>query len=155
MNGGDYDYIWQAADWPALHYDLPALAEPLARVSRSQGVLLGRLADVGLVLRDQASLVALTEDVLKTSEIEGEHLDAQSVRSSIARRLGVDIGALAPVDRHVEGVVEMVLDATAGSQQPLSAERLFGWHAALFPTGTLECGRFGSVISSAVRCCST
>lgn len=135
MNSGDYDYIWQAEEWPALRYDLPALAEPLARVSRAQGVLLGRLADVGWALRDQASLAALTEDVLKTSEIEGEHLSAQSVRSSIARRLGVDIGALAPVDRHVEGVVEMVLDATARSQLPVSAERLFGWHAALFPTG--------------------
>jgi hypothetical protein len=86
-------------------------------------------------LRDQASLAALTEDVVKTSEIEGEQLNVESVRSSIARRLGVDIGALAPVDRHVEGVVEMVLDATANCQAPVSRERLFGWHAALFPTG--------------------
>jgi Fic family protein len=97
--------------------------------------LLGRLADVGMALRDQASLGALTEDVVKTSEIEGEHLDVESVRSSIARRLGVDIGALAPVDRHVEGVVEMVLDATADCHAPVTRERLFGWHAALFPTG--------------------
>src|SRR5690606_27304878 len=86
-------------------------------------------------LRDQASLAALTQDVLKTSEIEGELLNAQSVRFSIARRLGVDIGALAPVDRHVEGVVDMVIDATSRSAEPLTAERLFGWHAALFPTG--------------------
>jgi Fic family protein len=96
---------------------------------------MGRLADVGMALRDQASLAALTEDVVKTSEIEGEHLDVESVRSSIARRLGVDIGALAPVDRHVEGVVEMVLDATANCDAPVTRERLFGWHAALFPTG--------------------
>jgi len=96
---------------------------------------MGRLADVGMALRDQASLAALTEDVVKTSEIEGEHLNVESVRSSIARRLGVDIGALAPVDRHVEGVVEMVLDATANCNEPVSRERLFGWHAALFPTG--------------------
>ena len=132
---GDYTYIWQSPDWPNWRYDLSALAEPLAAVSRAQGLLLGRLADVGLGLRDQAGLAALTEDVLKTSEIEGEHLNAASVRSSIARRLGVDIGALAPVDRHVEGVVDMVLDAAAHSMAPLSDERLFGWHAALFPTG--------------------
>jgi hypothetical protein len=116
-------------------FDLAALAGPMAEVSRAQGLLMGRLADVGMALRDQASLAALTEDVVKTSEIEGEQLNVESVRSSIARRLGVDIGALAPVDRHVEGVVEMVLDATANCQAPVSRERLFGWHAALFPTG--------------------
>ena len=96
---------------------------------------MGRLADVGMALRDQASLAALTEDVVKTSEIEGERLNVESVRSSIARRLGVDIGALAAVDRHVEGVVDMVLDATANCHAPMSQERLFGWHAALFPSG--------------------
>jgi Fic family protein len=135
MNGGDYTYIWQARDWPSWRYDLAALAQPLAGVSRAQGLLMGRLADVGMALRDQASLSVLTEDVIKTSEIEGEYLNVESVRSSIARRLGVDIGALAPVDRHVEGVVEMVLDATANSKAPVTRDRLFGWHAALFPTG--------------------
>ena len=135
MNSGDYTYIWQNKDWPDWHYDLATLAGPLAEVSRAQGLLLGRLADVGMALRDQASLAALTEDVIKTSEIEGERLDAESVRSSIARRLGVDIGALSPVDRHVEGVVEMVLDATARCEAALTQDRLFGWHAALFPTG--------------------
>ena len=135
MKRGDCEYIWQAGDWPAWRFDLAALAEPMAQVSRAQGLLLGRLADVGMALRNQASLNALTEDVVKTSEIEGEQLNVESVRSSIARRLGVDIGALAPVDRHVEGVVEMVLDATANCQAPVSRERLFGWHAALFPTG--------------------
>jgi Fic family protein len=109
MNYGDYTYIWQASDWPSWRYDLATLAQPLADVSRAQGLLMGRLADVGMALRDQASLSALTEDVIKTSEIEGEHLIVESVRSSIARRLGVDIGALAPVDRQVEGVVEIVL----------------------------------------------
>ena len=88
-----------------------------------------------MALRNQASLSALTDDVIKTSAIEGEQLNVESVRSSIARRLGVDIGALAPVDRHVEGVVEMVLDATANCNAPVTRERLFGWHAALFPTG--------------------
>jgi Fic family protein len=135
MNSGDYTYIWQANDWPGWRFDLTELAEPMAAVSRAQGVLMGRLADVGMTLRDQASLAALTEDVVKTSEIEGERLNVQSVRSSIARRLGVDVGALAPVDRHVEGVVEMVLDATINSASPVTSERLFGWHAALFPTG--------------------
>ena len=135
MNGGVYTYIWQAGDWPTWRFDLAALAQPLAEVSRAQGLLIGRLADVGMALRDQASLLVLTEDVIKTSEIEGEQLNVESVRSSIARRLGVDIGALAPVDRHVEGLVEMVLDATANCNAPITRDRLFGWHAALFPTG--------------------
>jgi Fic family protein len=135
MKRGEYTYIWQADDWPHWRFDLAKLAEPMAEVSRAQGLLAGRLADVGMALRDQASLAALTEDVVKTSEIEGEQLNVASVRSSIARRLGVDIGALAPVDRHVEGVVEMVLDATANNASPVTKERLFAWHAALFPTG--------------------
>lgn len=135
MKSGDWLYIWQAPDWPDWRFDLAALAEPLAEVSLAQGLLLGRLADVGMALRDQASLAALTDDVVKTSAIEGEQLDDVSVRSSIARRLGVDIGALAPADRHVEGVVEMVLDATGNCAAPLTVERLFGWHGALFPTG--------------------
>ena len=128
-------YIWQADDWPGWRYDLARLSGPLVEVSRAQGVLTGRLADVGLPLRDQATLAALTDDVVKTSEIEGKVLDVASVRSSIARRLGIDIGAVAPVDRHVEGVVEMMLDATTRSGEPLTVERLCGWHAALFPTG--------------------
>ena len=135
MKSGYYTYIWQATDWPSWRYDLAALAQSLADVSRAQGLLMGRLADVGMALRDQASLSALTEDVIKTSEIEGEQLNVESVRSSIARRIGVDIGALAPVDRHVEGVVEMVLDATANCNAGVTRDRLFGWHAALFPTG--------------------
>ncbi|MDP2251400.1 MAG: Fic family protein, partial [Hydrogenophaga sp.] len=139
MNSGEYRraprYIWQAPEWPALHYDLSELASPLAEVSRAQGVLLGRLVDVGMALQERASLVALTDDVVKTSAIEGEQLDVLSVRSSVARRLGVDIGALLPANRHVDGVVDMVLDATQRHQEPLTAERLFGWHAALFPTG--------------------
>ena len=135
MNSGDYNYIWQANDWPNWHFDLAILAQPMAEVSRAQGLLMGRLVDVGMALRDQASLAALTEDVINTSEIEGERLNVESVRSSIARRLGVDIGALAPVDRHVEGIVEMVIDATANHNAPVTQGRLFGWYAALFPTG--------------------
>ncbi|TGN97489.1 Fic family protein [Burkholderia sp. USMB20] len=135
MMSGDYTFIWQSSDWPAWRFDLPALATSLVDVSRAQGALAGRLADVGLALRDEASLAALTEDVVKTSAIEGDNLNVASVRSSIARRLGVDIGALAPVDRHVEGVVDMVLDATARSAEVVTEARLRGWHAALFPTG--------------------
>lgn len=129
------EYIWQSPHWPNWQYDLAALAEPLAVVSRAQGLLLGRLADVGMALRDEASLAALTEDVVQTSAIEGETLNVASVRSSVARRLGVDIGALAPADRHIDGIVDMVLDATGNAAAPLTTERLFGWHAALFPTG--------------------
>ena len=106
MMSGDYRYIWQAPDWPNWRYDLALLAAPLAEVSGAQGRLMGRLADVGMSAQSEASLAALTEDVLRTSEIEGEKLDGDSVRSSIARRLGFDIGALAPVDRHAEGVPE-------------------------------------------------
>lgn len=135
MKSGENLYIWQSGDWPNWRYDLAALAALMAEVSHAQGLLLGRLIDVGMALRDQANLAVLTEDVLKTSEIEGERLDVKSVRSSIARRLGVDIGALAPVDRHVEGVVEMVLDAVSDARSPMTQERLCGWHAALFPTG--------------------
>lgn len=135
MKCGDYLYIWQAPDWPEWRYDLAALTDPMVEVSRAYGLLMGRLRDVGMPLRDQASLSALTDDVVKTSAIEGEVLNVESVRSSIARRIGVEIGALAPVDRHVEGVVEMVLDATGNCLAPITRERLFGWHAALFPTG--------------------
>jgi len=135
MNSGEKTYIWQSDVWPKWRYDLSVIADQLTAVSHAQGLLMGRLADVGMAVRDQASIATLTDEVVKTSEIEGEVLNADSVRSSVARHLGLDIGAVAPVDRHVDGVVDMVLDATLNSDKPLSAERLFGWHAALFPTG--------------------
>jgi len=135
MKSGDKTYIWQSPDWPNWRFDAGVLAGPLAEVSLAQGMLLGRLSGLGMAWRDQACLSVLTSDVLKTSEIEGEQLDEDAVRSSIARRLGVDIGALAPVNRHVDGLVDMVLDATMHSQDGLSPSRLFAWHAALFPTG--------------------
>ena len=128
-------FIWERSDWPDWRFDANALSTALASVRHSQGRLLGRMEGLGFALRDQATLQVLTEDVLKTSEIEGQQLNPDAVRSSIARRLGVDIGALAPADRHVDGVVEMVLDATSGFADPLTRGRLFGWHAALFPTG--------------------
>ena len=128
-------YIWQLPDWPHLTFDTAALSAPLAQVHRAQGQLMGRMAELGMGQREQATLQVLTQEVIKTSEIEGERLSLDAVRSSIARKLGMDIGALAPSDRHVDGVVDVVLDATRNFDQPLSAERLFGWHAALFPTG--------------------
>ncbi|WP_073101870.1 Fic family protein [Pollutimonas bauzanensis] len=133
MNSGEY--IWQSPHWPRWQYDLNSLAEPMAVASRAQGLLIGRLTDVGLALQNEASLAALTEDVIQTSAIEGELLNMVSARSSVARRLGVDIGALAPVDRHIEGVVDMAIDATGNAHLPVSRDRLSGWHAALFPTG--------------------
>jgi Fic family protein len=128
-------YLWQRPDWPQWRFDAAALAPPLAEVHRAQGHLAGRMADLGLAQRDQATLQVLTQEVITTSAIEGERLDLDAVRSSVARKLGLDIGALAPSDRHVDGVVDVVLDATRHFDQPLTPERLFGWHAALFPTG--------------------
>lgn len=130
-----HTYLWQRPDWPQWRFDASALAAPLAQVHHAQGHLAGRMAGVGLAQRDHATLQALTQEVITTSAIEGETLQPDTVRSSIARHLGVDIGALAPADRQVDGVVDMVLDATQHFDQPLTPERLFGWHAALFPTG--------------------
>jgi Fic family protein len=128
-------YIHELPSWPKFRWDNEALAGPLAAVRHRQGRLIGRMESLGFPLRSEAVLQTLTEDVVKSSEIEGEILDRDQVRSSIARRLGIDIGALTPADRDVEGVVEMMLDATQNYDQPLTDERLFGWHAALFPTG--------------------
>jgi Fic family protein len=136
MNSGDYTkYIWQRPEWPAWQFDSGRLSELLSKVTLERGRLLGNMQALGFKLAEEATLRVLTEDVIKSSEIEGEKLNSESVRSSLARRLGMDIGALAPADRHVDGVVEMVLDATQRYDQTLSDERLFGWHAALFPTG--------------------
>ncbi|MGA7178891.1 MAG: Fic family protein [Thiobacillaceae bacterium] len=128
-------YIHELPDWPDFRWDHKALAEPLASVRHRQGRLIGRMEGLGFALRGEALLSTLTEDVIKSSEIEGEVLDRDQVRSSIARRLGMDIGALTPADRNVEGVVEMMLDATQNFTKTLNEERLCGWHAALFPTG--------------------
>jgi len=128
-------YIWERPEWPGFEWDGAALAAPLAELRHVQGRLLGRMEALGFGLREEAHLQTLTQDVVKTSAIEGEALDVSTVRSSIARRLGIDIGALKPADRHVDGIVEVMLDATGKYDQPLTAERLFSWHAALFPTG--------------------
>jgi len=128
-------YLWQQKDWPNFNWDERSLAKLLANVSREQGRLLGKMEVLGFDLRNEANLRILTEDVVKSSEIEGENLERDQVRSSIARRLGMDISGLVPADRNVEGVVEMMLDATGNYAAPLTEERLFAWHAALFPTG--------------------
>ena len=128
-------YIWEKPDWPRMRWRSEAIAAPLADLLRAQGRLLGRMQDIGFSLRQEASVRILTQDVVKTSEIEGEILDAHQVRSSLVRRLGMEAGALPPTDRQVEGVVEMTLDATGNCNAPLTRQRLFGWHAALFPTG--------------------
>jgi len=129
------EYIHDRKNWPKLTWSPERLAGQLAGVRHRQGRLIGRLEGLGFSLRNEAVLRTLTEDVLKSSEIEGEHLDKDQVRSSIARRLGLDIGGFSPVDRQVEGIVEMMLDAAEHYADPLTEERLFGWHSALFPTG--------------------
>jgi Fic family protein len=128
-------YIHERSDWPKFQWDKEALVDQLAAVRHRQGRLIGRMESLGFSLRDEAVLQTLTQDVLKSSEIEGEMLDSAQVRSSIARRLGMDIAGLVQADRNVEGVVEMMLDATQNFDEPLTDERLFVWHAALFPTG--------------------
>jgi Fic family protein len=128
-------YSHERGDWPHFSWVQESLAETLAAVRHSQGRLVGHMEALGFRLRQEANLEALTTDVLKTSEIEGEKLSTEQVRSSIARRLGLDIGALKPADRNVEGIVEMMLDATHNFGEPLTRKRLFAWHAALFPTG--------------------
>ncbi|MGP8252227.1 MAG: Fic family protein [Terracidiphilus sp.] len=128
-------YLHELDGWPGFFFDRAALAEKLAAARHRQGRLLGRMEALGFEPRQEAALHTLTQDVLKTSEIEGEYLNPAQVRSSLARRLGIDIGALKPADRNVEGIVEMMLDATRRFAEPLTSERLFGWHAALFPTG--------------------
>lgn len=129
-------YLWERAGWPNFSWDAKALLEPLATARHRQGLLLGRMVQLGFELQREAQLEAVTEEVVKSSEIEGEHLDRASVRSSVARQLGLpDAGVLAPADRRTEGVVEMMLDATRNHAQRLTKKRLVGWHAALFPTG--------------------
>jgi Fic family protein len=129
------NYIHETADWPKLKWNDMKLLPLLADVRHRQGRLLGRMEGLGFRLRAEASLTTLTADVIKSSAIEGELLDAEQVRSSIARRLGLDFGGNVKAGRDVEGVVEMMLDATQKYAEPLTAERLFGWHASLFPTG--------------------
>ncbi|MFH1359802.1 MAG: Fic family protein [Candidatus Omnitrophota bacterium] len=128
-------YIHQLDSWPKFTWSHEQIASVLGSVRNRQGRFIGRMEALGFSLRSEAMLRTITLDVVKSSEIEGEILDPQKVRSSIARRLGIDIGGLVPSDRYVDGVVEMMLDATQNFDKPLTEDRLFDWHASLFPTG--------------------
>lgn len=125
-------YVYEHPDWPRLHWKSDSLIETLATVRFQQGRLIGQMDALGFDLRQEAVFETLTEDVLKTSDIEGERLDAEQVRSSVARHLGLDIGGLRHADRKVEGIVVMMLDATGRYEQSLTGTRLFGWHESLF-----------------------
>lgn len=128
-------YIHQLRNWPHFQWDVDHISPLLAEVQQKRGYLLGRMQALGFSLQEEATLKIITLDIVKSSEIEGEILDTDQVRSSIARRLGMDVAGLIPADRHVDGVVEMMLDATRRYPDPLSDDRLFGWQASLFPTG--------------------
>jgi Fic family protein len=128
-------WIYENKNWPNFKWDSESLASKLADLRYRQGRLLGRMEGLGFDLRQEASLSTLTSDIIKSSAIEGENLDSEEVRSSIARRLGLDIAGLIPAGRNVEGIVEVMLDATQQFSKPLKKDRLFDWHAALFPTG--------------------
>ena len=128
-------WIHEHQNWPGFTWDVETLASRLADIRYAQGRLLGRMEGLGFLLKREASLGTLTNDIVKSSAIEGEKLSPEEVRSSIARRLGIDIAGFIPASRHVEGIVEMMLDATRQFSRPLTRDRLFDWHAALFPTG--------------------
>lgn len=135
MTTAHMTWIWQHPDWPQLRYDAAALAVPLAEATHALGRLHGRAATLLEDDQDHAALAGLAADALQSSAIEGQRLDVAAVRSSLARRLGVDGVPSARADRHVDGVVEMTLDATRNAHAPLTAQRLQAWQAALFPTG--------------------
>ncbi len=128
-------YIHERKEWPCFIWDEAGLSMFLAEARHEQGLLLGRMAALGFEMREEASVHILTQDAVNTAEIEGEILNPRSVRSSIARKLGLEDASAVPSDRNVDGLVEVLIDATKKYDLPLSEERLFGWHAALFPTG--------------------
>lgn len=128
-------YIHERDDWPDFTWDEVEVSALLAETRYKQGLLLGRMASLGFKLKEEAALLVLTKDAVNTAGIEGEVLDPRSVRSSIAKRLGIEDAGASPSDRHVDGLVEVLIDATRNYDAPLSVDRLFGWHAALFPTG--------------------
>jgi Fic family protein len=128
-------YIYQQPGWPRFRWNSDAIIQPLASARHMQGILTGKMEALGFRLKNEAILETLTTEVMKTSEIEGQILNLDQVRSSIARKLGIDIPGLVPSDRSVDGIVEVMLDATQNYEKPLTRERLFGWHSALFPYG--------------------
>ena len=128
-------FIHQQAGWPDFKWDASSLSPLLAEVRNAQGRLLGRMDGLGIPLRAQATLTTLTADVIQSSAIEGEFLNQEQVRSSIARKLGLDVAGMVSSSRDIDGIVEMMLDATQKFQKPLTSDRLFAWQSALFPTG--------------------
>lgn len=128
-------YIYQNTDWHSFRWCEEKIQNLLLEIKKSQGFLLGKMDSLGFDVKNNALLQVLTENIIKSSEIEGQILDKHLVRSSIARRLGIDIGGETPVSRDIEGVVEMMLDATQNYTSEMTKDRLIGWHAALFPTG--------------------
>ena len=129
------NYIYMSQGWPQFTWNAERLVRHLSATRYEQGMLIGRMKNLGYQLKNEATLTALTEETVKSSAIEGQELNAKSVRSSLARRMGLEAAGTRPGDRNVEGVVEMMLDATQHYASPLTQERIFGWHAALFPTG--------------------
>lgn len=129
-----YQYIWQRPNWCSFTWRSEEILTLLGKCRLAQGKLLGKVIDLGLSLDAQTHAEVLAEETINTSAIEGELLDKHSVRSSVARQLGLPSAGL-PVDRHVDGIVAVLLDASVGHNEPLTAERLLGWHAGLFPTG--------------------
>src|SRR5882724_475431 len=127
--------IYNNKDGPRFTWDAGRLVSHLSAARYEQGLLLGKMRGLGYRLKEEATLAALTEETVKSSAIEGEELNPESVRSSLARRMGLEAGGTQSTDRNVEGIVEMMLDATENYRSPLTEERIFGWHAALFPTG--------------------
>ncbi len=134
-------YIHQLPDWPNFTWRQEAIIDQLAEIRHQQGLLLGRMAEIGFDLKQEAELNALTDTVVKTSEIEGEVLNADEVRSSVASRLGIDIGGPIPSRRNIDGIVDLMIDAAGNCYAPLTQERLFGWHSLLFPSGWNNMGR--------------
>lgn len=136
MSSGDYrKYVWQQSQWPNWTFDSARLSTLLSKVNVERGRLLGSMQALGFKLSEEASLKVLTSEIVKSSEIEGEKLNPEAVRSSIARRLGLNDTQSVKSDKNTDGVVEMVLDATLKHKESLTEARLFGWHAAIFPTG--------------------
>lgn len=128
-------YIWQQEGWPVFTWDNEELACMLGKVHTLQGKLAGQISMLGFDLTNKAQLDTLTADITQSSEIEGEILNQEQVRSSIARHLGIDMEGLPEANRYIDGVVQVMIDAIRNYQEPLTAGRLFDWHAALFPTG--------------------
>lgn len=134
-------YIHNRSEWPNFRWRHDELTDLLAEIRYQQGLLLGRMSDIGFDLKQQATLNALTDTVVKTSEIEGEVLNVDAVRSSVASHLGIDIGGYIPTHRYIDGIVEIMIDATGQFDNPLTKDRLFVWHAQLFPYGSSGSGR--------------